>query len=339
MAAIVCAGRTPRAESDESVFDQISRRKNIGGEKATLPTTPKTQPKSEGETTDTVTGLHIPPEALLLDRQEDVASSAPAEKKSTVAKASASAPITDSPYLDSESDDFCPTVDIPLQVGPMDSGYEETLEDFEERPRLLGKTCELVEYLRRPMQGQSWLSRPLSVGLEFGGIWGDELITARVRQTSGPLFMGTFGWDHSNWDGYEIRVGGSTIDTFNERPPLQPRNTRFTVFDFSALLYPFGDARLRPFGRIGIGLHNYKFVNDQDQGVNNIIPAAVLGVGVKYLFARHVALRMEFLDNIGWGDGLDLETLHNTSLTFGAEFRFGGHHKLYWPWHSGRMIW
>jgi hypothetical protein len=48
---------------------------------------------------------------------------------------------------------------------------------------------------------------------------------------------------------------------------------------------------------------------------------------------------MEFIDNIGFGDGLDMGMLHDTQLTFGAEFRFGGMHKSYWPWHSGRSIW
>jgi hypothetical protein len=80
-------------------------------------------------------------------------------------------------------------------------------------------------------------------------------------------------------------------------------------------------------------------VNDEGREIDNIIPALLFGVGVKYLFDRRFAVRMEFVDNVGLGDGLDLEIIHNPSLTFGAEYRFGGHQKLYWPWHSGRMVW
>lgn len=263
-----------------------------------------------------------------------------------------------SPYLDprptTPPEHVKPPVKIevetePIPEDPRKLGYLEgeefgeaglyPEEDLYEKPRLIDYLCELKTYLRRPMQGQSWLSRPMSAGLEFGGIWGGELIEGKVEQSSGVLFMGTFGWDHTDWDGYEVRVGGSTIDAFNLMPPLDPRNTRFSLFDFSVLLYPWGDARLRPFGRFGLGLHDYKFVDHEGRGLENIMAAGVIGVGAKYLFSRHIALRMEFVDNIGWGDGVGLGTIHNTALTFGAEYRFGGQHKMYWPWNSGRLFW
>lgn len=346
MATLMLVVAMPRAVASDSVFDKLRRQR---------PDAAQAEPQvaAPHDLAEPASSLASPPVAKRLERaraqlQEDTSAneqpaSEPPPVPSAVARASAQFEITDSPYLSPPVEDFRvrsdPPVSVQVETECADDDFGMLDDDLMDRPRLVDCLRELYVYAKRPLQGQSWLSRPLSAGLEFGGIWGGELIADRVTMTSGTLFMGTFGYDRGNYDGYEIRVGGSTIDTFNRQPPLDPRNTRFSAFDFSALLYPWGDSRLRPFVRFGIGLHKYKFVTHEGREIENIIPAGLIGVGMKYLFQRHVAVRMEFVDNIGFGDGLDLEILHNPSLTFGAEFRFGGHQKLYWPWHSGRMMW
>lgn len=326
--------------SESSVFEKVSRKKATDAAlaekppaaqpaKAVLPEVPPT-PKLNPVRIQSSDAKSLPP----VEGHEQVEI---VEGDAEPVLPRSSRVLDDSPYLGSETEAET-IVEQPFtieDVPPHDLG--DTCE-YDHRP-LLGPVCNLCNYLRRPMQGQSWLSRPMNVGVQAGGIWGGELIAGEVTQSSGKLLLFNIGWDRSNCDGYEIRFGGSTIDTFNEHPPLDPRNTRFGLFDFSALLYPWGDSRLRPFARLGVGLHNYKFVNHEGREIDNVVPAAVLGVGAKYLFTRHCAMRMEFMDNIGWGDGLDLETIHNTALTFGIEFRFGGARKNYWPWNSGRLIW
>jgi hypothetical protein len=322
-------GLRPGLARESSIFDKLARQKSIQAK--------EWQQGGDGKADEAPLHDRVsekPPPAVVHVGGAAMATSGDSRIAMTTYRSSA----RQSPYLVGPGDDQEMAIDEPFVIE--DEPPVDDPQSCAAAPRPLWKRlCNLRTYLRRPLQGQSWLSRPMSAGFEFGGIWGGELIRGAVDQSSGPLYLVTIGWDHTNCDGYEVRFGGSIIDTFNEQPPLDPRNTRLGVFDVSALLYPWGDARLRPFGRFGIGLHEYKFVNHLGQGIDNIIPAAVLGAGVKYLFQRHCALRMEFVDNIGFGDGLDLETIHNTSLTFGIEYRFGGAHKNYWPWSSGRLIW
>lgn len=253
-------------------------------------------------------------------------------KASSVRRASAQVPVDESPYLSPQAGP--PHQGIPEGFG----GPEDEPEPESDHP-LLDRWCKAYERLKEPVEGNSWLARPLYIGGMVGGIWGDEIIRNRVGARSGTLGLFLVGWESSKYNGFDIRLGGCAIDTFNEHPPLNPRNNDFRLFDVGWLWYPWGDNRFRPFTRLGLGLQRYTFLDDTARRFDVVIPAIPFGLGAKYLFNRHIALRMELIDNVGLGSGLDLETMHNAELSFGLEFHFGGYHKSYWPWDPGRFPW
>lgn len=253
--------------------------------------------------------------------------------KSTGARrAMAQVPINESPYLTGE-------MGLPREQAPMDFGGPEDIPEPPSDHPLLDKWCKGYERLKEPVEGNSWLARPLSIGAMVGGIWGDEMIRDRVDSNSGTLGLFLLGWDATKYNGFDVRLGGCAIDVINKIPPLNPRNNDFRLFDFGWLWYPWGDSRLRPFTRLGLGLQRYTFLDDTARRFDVVVPAIPIGIGAKFLFNRHVAFRMELVDNIGLGSGLDLETMHQNELSFGFEFRFGGFHKSYWPWDPGRFPW
>lgn len=249
-----------------------------------------------------------------------------------VRRTSAEVPISESPFMAPPEEGAYP--EQPFEF----AGPEDIPEPAPSHP-LFHKLHRVCDSLKAPVKGNSWLSRPYSIGFIVGGLWGDELMSGQINSNSGILGMGTFGWDATDHAGFEARIGGCSIETFNEHPPVNKRNTDFRQFDFSWLWYIWGDSRVRPYTRLGVGLENFTFLTPSGERINNIIPAVPIGIGAKFLFNRNVAFRLEFTDNIGFGDGLELETMNTTALTFGAEIRFGGYHKMYWPWDPGRHPW
>ena len=61
-------------------------------------------------------------------------------------------------------------------------------------------------------------------------------------------------------------------------------------------------------------------------------------MGVKYLCNERLCLRLDLIDDIAFRTD-QLQTQQNLSLTAGVELRFGGSHKVYWPWDLGREFW
>jgi hypothetical protein len=62
------------------------------------------------------------------------------------------------------------------------------------------------------------------------------------------------------------------------------------------------------------------------------------GLGVKYRHSDRMAFRLEVADNVAF-PGAAMETMHVLSVTGGAEIRFGGSRRAYWPWNPGRHYW
>jgi hypothetical protein len=337
LAALLICAPTIAARGQGTVFDQLSKKrtsleiKPTGGDQAPARPSASAAPKKKSSVPKQTS-----PSTPVKTSSKKAAAPNP-KTPAPVRQARHQEDLADSPYLSPPIEELSVEPKPPIELP--EEEYFGSPNTCRSKHHAKGKLCRFVESISEPMQGQSWLSRPLSIGFEAGGIWGGELLDDQVDSSSGKLVMLTLGWDHTNWHGYEVRFGYSVIDTFNILPPHDPRNTKLGLFDVSALLYPFQDARFRPFFRFGLGLQTYKFITNYGNEVDNIIAAGNIGVGMKFLFDRHVAFRMEFIDNIGFGDGLDMGMLHDTQLTFGAEFRFGGMHKSYWPWHSGRSIW
>ena len=108
-------------------------------------------------------------------------------------------------------------------------------------------------------------------------------------------------------------------------------------WDVDILYYPWGETRLRPYFLTGMGLTNVAFTDRLDQAYQNTCLSLPLGLGVKYLCNEGCAC--------GWTSSTTLpsapiicETQQNLSLTAGVELRFGGSHKVYWPWDPRRVL-
>jgi hypothetical protein len=189
-----------------------------------------------------------------------------------------------------------------------------------------------------PLEGTSWRNRPLQAGWFVGGLFGDSLIDGRVSQGEN-LFGGyRVGWDFDHYWGTEARFGFGYLPVSDVASGDRLPWCRQDYGDVDLLYYPWGDSRWRPFLSVGVGWSFFHFEDDGGQTIGETLFSAPLGVGVKYLFRRWVALRLTATDNIAFGNGT-LSTMHNWSLTGGAELRFGGPRISYFPYHADRHLW
>jgi hypothetical protein len=190
-----------------------------------------------------------------------------------------------------------------------------------------------------PYLNESWLYRPWNASWFIGNIWGDLLIAGRVDQDSGLLAGYRIGIDFAERWGTEMRFGFSSVEL--EYPGGNPTNLDGDIFlwDVNLLYYFLAESRLRPFMKTGFGLANFDFPNDVGQPVEETVLGMPFGIGVKYRWGRRLVVRTELLNNLAFGSGSGLDTLHNVSFTAGFEVRFGGARKNYWPWEPGRFVW
>jgi hypothetical protein len=188
-----------------------------------------------------------------------------------------------------------------------------------------------------PFVGTSWLNRPFYLGADLGPVWvkhpPQENITDDI-----DLFGGLYGgFECDYYWGAELAVQRATPELFNEDDRDAERNDRRMYWTASTLYYPWGDSMFRPYWRCGIGAMEIDFPTD-DGRRDESLWAVPIGVGIKYPIRRWLATRAELTDNIGLGnDGI--ATQHDLSLTFSLEWRFGVHHRSYWPWNPSRHIW
>jgi hypothetical protein len=180
-----------------------------------------------------------------------------------------------------------------------------------------------------PLEGTSWRNRPWHIDCFAGTLWGDSLIAGRVGQ--GDNFFGglRFGYDPAHYWGTEMRLGFS-YPNIQSDSALTSGFSRNLFWDFSALYYPWGDARWRPYASLGMGLAEFRFTDDLGQSVDRVLFHLPLGLGVKYQSRRWLAWRFDLIDNLAFGSG-SISTMNNWSLTAGAEVRYGSRRILYEP--------
>jgi hypothetical protein len=175
------------------------------------------------------------------------------------------------------------------------------------------------------------------VGADLGPVWvthpPQDNITDDVDLLGG-LYA---GYECDYYWGAELAVQRATPELFNEDDRDAERGDRRMYWTASMLYYPWGDSMFRPYWRCGIGAMEIDFPTD-DGRRDEALWAVPIGVGLKYPIRRWLATRAEFTDNIGLGnDGI--ATQHDLTLTFSLEWRFGAHHRSYWPWNPSRHIW
>ena len=186
--------------------------------------------------------------------------------------------------------------------------------------------------LGHPLTGTSWRNRPWFAGAFFGGALHGEL-TDDVQQNNGSLMGLRLGWDLDHYFGIEGRFAFSNPQIMDAEGNSLGDSHDYWM-DVSALYYPFGDARWRPYFGLGIGLATYRFRDEHDERIHDSAVSVPIGVGVKYFYSPHFTLRFDAVDNVTLGSD-NLDAMNNFFLLASVEYRFGGRRPIYFPWHGG----
>ena len=200
--------------------------------------------------------------------------------------------------------------------------------------------------------GEAWMSHPITFGLFAGIVDGSPLMDDWVGLKDGANGGLRLGWEVDPHWAAETRLSLGTMGLYDSEdakssralsdllagrmkdPTLDHRSAGLIQCDVDFLFY-LSDARCRPYLIAGVGMTNLRFTDrfyTHESLVNFSMP---LGVGVKYLWTDSLALRLDCVDDVLLGN-LNIDTVNNVSLTAGIEFRFGGSHRMYWPWDPGR---
>gem|GEM_PF-3504746 len=180
-----------------------------------------------------------------------------------------------------------------------------------------------------PLENESWLDHPYYVGVFGGWICGDALVEGILDQGSGGNGGIMAGWNINHYWGLEARLMGASLDLEDMDGNSQGTN-KLTVLDISMHYYPFGEARWRPYLKLGIGTLSERFL-DQDLKTLSV----PLGIGVKYFWSDRMAVHLDLVDNVIFGKG-PTRTHSNVSVNFGVSYMFGTnpnrHPVIYWPY-------
>lgn len=189
-----------------------------------------------------------------------------------------------------------------------------------------------------PLVGSSWLNRPYYVGATLGPMW----LTARPRHNVprdvdviGSVF---WGWDWDYYWGSEFQYCYATPEFHNTADPNHVVSNRLVSWNYSFMYYPWGDSNLRPYWRLGFGDTKFDFPLDDGRRWDEWLFATPFGVGMKYSFRRWLAGRIEFTDQLSYGER-GVATQNNLTLNFGLEVRYGAKRKNYWPWNPSDHVW
>jgi hypothetical protein len=173
----------------------------------------------------------------------------------------------------------------------------------------------------------------------LGPIWGDDLIASRVDQKAGLLGGYRIALDMDPHIGFETRMAFTSMKLGYARGNPLGRKSDVVMWDLDLMYYPTGESRFRPFFTTGIGIVDVDFRDETGYGYDELVLGMPFGCGFKYRWDRYLILRMDLRDNLAFAATSGLETMHNFSMTFGLEFRFGGPKTRYFPWQPGRGGW
>lgn len=188
-----------------------------------------------------------------------------------------------------------------------------------------------------PLTAGSWLNRPYYVGGFIGGTGGDTLVADEITSNGGFFWGGNMGWDYDPYWGLEMRLAVSDqgLDYLNN-PAIDGASNELILWDTSLLYYPWGDARWRPFLKLGVGFADFDYRDITGVRRSEMVYGMPFGVGMKYRVNQYWVWRFDVTDNLIFGGNAGLETQNQFSLTAGLEYRFGGRRQSYWPWNSSR---
>lgn len=185
-----------------------------------------------------------------------------------------------------------------------------------------------------PLRGTSWLNRPYEVTFESGALIMMQKPATNVRKSNDYYAALQLGWDFDHYWGSQVRLGWSTPELLNTTQVAESSADNLFMTDVSFLYYPWGDSRVRPYYRAGLGLTNLEYTNDEAVRISETLLTFPFGVGLKYQFRRWAAFRLEIMNHLAIGMN-ETSTLNNLTVTGGFEWRFGGRPASYWAW-AGR---
>jgi hypothetical protein len=190
-----------------------------------------------------------------------------------------------------------------------------------------------------PLRGTSWLNRPYWVSLDVGALVMANSPAANVRENNDLFAAIGVGWDWDHYWGTQVRVGWATPSLENTALAANAGpNDTLTIADASLLYYPWGDSRVRPYWRVGLGITDIEYPLADGMHRNDNLLTTPLGFGVKYQARRWLIWRAEVIDNLAWGEN-GTSTLNNFTFTLGAEWRFGGRPTGSYAWHQRGHHW
>lgn len=172
-----------------------------------------------------------------------------------------------------------------------------------------------------PLEGTSWRNRPWYAGWQIGSLIGDDLVRGAVNQHSASVGGYWLGYDFDHYWGAEMQWSFAYPRLDDSRFSI-PRSSRDVFWDVSLLRYPWGDARYRPYYKVGLGLTGVHFEDELGQFYNRALITIPWGLGLKYYWRKWIALRFDFTDHWAFGSGR-VSTMHNWRIVAGVEVRFG----------------
>ena len=188
-----------------------------------------------------------------------------------------------------------------------------------------------------PLTAGSWLNRPYYVGGFIGGLGGDTLIAGEINANGSFIWGGNIGWDYDPYWGLEMRLAFSDQGlNYFANPAFDNASNGLILWDTSFIYYPWGDARWRPYIKIGFGFADFDFTTVDWLRHSDMVYEMPIGIGLKYRVNQYWVWRFDATDNLIFGGNAGLETQNQFSLTAGLEWRFGGRRQSYWPWNPSR---
>jgi hypothetical protein len=191
----------------------------------------------------------------------------------------------------------------------------------------------------RPLVNDSWLNRPYSIGVLTGGLLADNPIPNRVDGTSGYLVGVRLGWDVEYFWGIETRFASSYVGLRQDQNTMSLGRMGTFLWDTNLLYYPLGDTQWRPFALIGLGMADYRFLDEFQNRIHDTTFMVPFGAGLKYRHNSAWAFRFDVIDNFSLSSAAGVGAMNNISITAGVEAHFGmGPRRSYWPWNPTRSF-
>ena len=180
-----------------------------------------------------------------------------------------------------------------------------------------------------PLRTTSWLNRPYEFGLDTGAFIMGKRASGNNARNNDLMAAAHLGADWDHYWGAQARIAWSTPEFVSSVDSTSQTSDSILIYDVSLLYYPWGDSRIRPYYRLGLGLTDLDFINNDGIREDNTMLTMPLGIGIKYQSERWLAIRAEAVDHFTWGQN-SASSMQNFTLTLGFEWRYGGRPNSGW---------